>query len=152
MWKPSPATVDEPQTQPSQPQVSAPVAEERRRVAWIGASVVFKGELLSSEDLRIDGRIEGTIDVRNHDLIVGPSGQIVADIVAKTITVRGTVRGTLTASRRIEIRETAFIDGDITAPRLVIIEGATVQGHVHTEPTAVAAGDPVAVPLQAVGA
>jgi cytoskeletal protein CcmA (bactofilin family) len=136
--------------QTPQPHASAPEAEEKRRVAWIGASVVFKGELSSSEDLRIDGRIEGTIDVKNHDLIVGPSGQIVADIVAKTITIRGKVTGKMTATRRIEIRETALVEGDITAPRLVITDGATVQGHVHTEPTA--AIEPVAPALAAVGA
>jgi cytoskeletal protein CcmA (bactofilin family) len=109
-----------------------PVAEDKRTVAWIGKSVVFKGELTSAEDMRIEGRVEGTIQVRNHDLIVGPHAVIKAEIVAKTIMVQGTVAGTITATDRIKICETASIEGDITAPRLAITEGATLKGRLST--------------------
>lgn len=101
-------------------------------MAWVGQSVVFKGELISSEDLRIDGRVEGTINLGNHDLIVGPNGNVNAAVVAKTITVRGSVKGSLTAAERIEIRETATIEGDVTAPRLAITDGAAMRGRVKT--------------------
>jgi cytoskeletal protein CcmA (bactofilin family) len=143
MWTPKPTdSSDSAQTPGSTPASSAPLVDERRVVSWVGKAVVFKGELFSSEDMRIEGRVEGTIDVRDHDLIVGPNATINADVVAKTISVRGTVTGTLTASDRIEIRETATIAGDVTAPRLAIIEGATVEGRIHTMPRKAAAEEP----------
>jgi cytoskeletal protein CcmA (bactofilin family) len=133
MWnaQSTPETADQLQRS-SQPGKPTAVLEEKRAVAWIGKSVVFKGELISSEDMRIEGRVEGTIELRNHDLVVGPNAVILADVVAKTITVLGTVTGTLMATDRIKISETAAIDGDITAPRLAITEGATIKGHLQT--------------------
>jgi cytoskeletal protein CcmA (bactofilin family) len=124
-----PATGPLPST--NQPE-SAPPVQERRRVAWVGQSVVFKGELISSEDMRIDGRVEGTVTLGNHDLIVGPHGNVNAAVVARTITVRGTVKGALTAAERIEIRETATIEGEVTAPRLAIMDGAAMKCRVNT--------------------
>src|SRR5687768_10497276 len=133
MWnaQPMPDTLEQIQRQ-SQPARPASATDEKRPVAWIGKSVVFKGELTSSEDMRIEGRVEGTIEVRNHDLIVGPNAVIRADVVAKTIMVQGAVVGTLTATERIKICETASIDGDISAPRLAIVEGATLKGRLDT--------------------
>jgi cytoskeletal protein CcmA (bactofilin family) len=137
MWtaQPTPETAEQLQQRQSQPFKAAgpgPAVEEKRAVAWIGKSVIFKGELLSSEDMRIEGRVEGTIELRNHDLVIGPGAVIQADVIAKTIMVLGTVTGTLMATDRIKICETASIDGDITAPRLAIIEGATIKGRLHT--------------------
>jgi cytoskeletal protein CcmA (bactofilin family) len=132
MWNVKPEVTD--LQQPALPKSAVPtgIVGERRMVAWVGSSVVFKGELVSSEDMTIDGRLEGAIDLRNNDLVVGPNANLKADIVAKSITVRGTVTGTLTASDRIEICETATIEGDMSAPRFAIKEGATIQGHVQT--------------------
>lgn len=129
----------QPTTEQAQPPLAKPTAapsasDERRGVAWIGQSVVFKGELISAEDMRIEGRVEGTIELRNHDLVIGTNAKIQADIVAKTITVRGTVSGTMTASDRIDVRETASVEGDISAPRLSMADGATVKGRVSTGP------------------
>jgi cytoskeletal protein CcmA (bactofilin family) len=118
----------------AKPSMMNPAVAERRGTAWIGESVVFKGELISAEDLRIEGRVEGTIEVRNHHVVIGTHANIQADVHAKTITVRGTASGTLTASDRIEIGETASIQGNITAPRLTIADGATVEGLVQTGP------------------
>jgi cytoskeletal protein CcmA (bactofilin family) len=112
--------------------VAPPQIEERRVVAWIGQSVVFKGDLISSEDMRIEGRVEGTIEVRDHDLILGPKADIRGDVVAKTVTIRGAVTGSVTAGEKIEVTESAHVNGDLTSPRLAIVEGATVQGRVHT--------------------
>src|SRR3712207_2356630 len=99
----------------AQPQTTSPASpyrtsEERRVMAWVGKSVVFKGELLSSEDMTIDGRVEGTIEVRNHSLTVGPDADIHADIVAETVTVMGAVTGSITAHNKVEIRETASVE------------------------------------------
>ena len=104
MWnvQPAPETSEQTQRQ-SQLAKPAPVTDDKRTVAWIGKSVVFKGELTSAEDMRIEGRVDGTINVRNHDLIVGPHAVIRAEIVAKTIMVLGTVVGTMTATDRMSM-------------------------------------------------
>jgi cytoskeletal protein CcmA (bactofilin family) len=144
MWNPAPSSspTDLPKPEAPKSPANTQQVEERRVVAWIGQSVTFKGELVSSEDMRIEGKIEGTIELRNHDLTVGPNAQIRADIVAKTITVRGTVTGKLTASERIEIRETASIQGEITAPRLAVTDGANIQGRIQTKPSQAGKAEP----------
>jgi cytoskeletal protein CcmA (bactofilin family) len=109
-----------------------PPADERRAVAWVGKSVIFKGELISSEDMIIDGRVEGTIEVHDHALTVGPGAQIEADIAARSVTIRGSVTGTITASNLVEIRETGSVEGDIVAPHVSVAEGAVVRGRIDT--------------------
>jgi cytoskeletal protein CcmA (bactofilin family) len=107
-------------------------SEERRAIAWVGKSVVFKGELISSEDMIIDGRVEGTIEVNDHALTIGPAAQIRADISALSVTVRGTVTGTITAAGLVEIRETGSLEGDIISPHVSVAEGAVVRGKIDT--------------------
>lgn len=107
-------------------------AEERRVTVWVGKSVFFKGELVSSEDMSIDGRVEGTVDVRDHTLTIGPDAEIHANISAKTITIHGTVTGSIKASNKVDIRETGKVDGDITAPRVAMAEGADLHGRIDT--------------------
>jgi len=109
-----------------------PPADERRSIAWVGKSVIFKGELISSEDMIIDGRVEGTIEVHDHSLTIGPTAQIQADIAARSVTIRGTVTGTITAANLVEIRETGSIEGDIVAPHVSVAEGAVVCGRIDT--------------------
>ena len=107
-------------------------AEERRVMVWVGKSVVFKGELVSSEDMSIDGRVEGTVDVRDHTLTIGPDAEIHANISAKTITIHGAVTGSIKASEKVDIRESGKVDGDITAPRVAMAEGADLHGRIDT--------------------
>jgi cytoskeletal protein CcmA (bactofilin family) len=107
-------------------------AEERRVTVWVGKSVVFKGELVSSEDMSIDGRVEGMIDVREHGLTIGPDADIHANITAKTITIYGSVKGSIKAGGKVDIRETGTVHGDIAAPRIVIAEGAEIHGRIDT--------------------
>lgn len=109
--------------------------DERRSNAWIGQGVVIEGKIRSAQDLRIDGKVEGTIEVGNHSVIVGASAEIDADLAAKSILISGTVRGNVTASERIDIQATASIHGDVAAPRLVIADGAFVRGKVETAGT-----------------
>ena len=99
-----------------QPQTSAPATPghppgERRMVAWVGKSVVFRGDLTSLEDLTIDGRVEGTIELRDYTLTVGPDAHIEAGITAKTVTVLGTVNGTIELIQRLqgEVVSLAFL-------------------------------------------
>jgi cytoskeletal protein CcmA (bactofilin family) len=106
--------------------------EERRVVAWVGKSVIFTGELISSEDITVDGRVEGTIEVRNHALTVGPDADIRADIIARTVTVLGSVTGSIIAHEKVDIRETGALEGDIVSPRLAMADGAILRGRVET--------------------
>jgi cytoskeletal protein CcmA (bactofilin family) len=105
-------------------------AEDRRVVALVGKSVLFKGDLISLEDMTIDGRAEGTIEVRDHRLTVGPDAHIHADIVAKTVTILGTVTGTITTTEAVHIRESGSVEGNITSPRLAMADGAVLRGRV----------------------
>ncbi len=106
--------------------------EERRQVAWVGKSVVFKGDLSSSEDMIIDGTVEGSITVDSHGLTLGPDANIRATIVARKVTVLGAVRGSITAGEVVVLLETARVDGDILAPRLAIEDGALLSGRIST--------------------
>jgi cytoskeletal protein CcmA (bactofilin family) len=118
--------------------VAAPVLPERRpeterrQVAWIGKSVVLKGELISSEDMTIDGRVEGIIEVREHTLTIGADARIHADIAAKTVIVLGHIEGSVTASEKIVLGEHAVVQGDLTTARLNVTDGAVVRGRVET--------------------
>jgi cytoskeletal protein CcmA (bactofilin family) len=115
---------------PSTPRMHSP--DDRRAVAWVGKSVVFKGELTSSEDMTIDGRVEGTIDVRDHALTIGPDADIRANVTARVVKITGKVAGTVIAKDVVDLSETASVEGDIFSPRLAIAEGATLQGRVDT--------------------
>jgi cytoskeletal protein CcmA (bactofilin family) len=105
---------------------------ERRQVAWVGKSVVFKGELISSEDMIIDGRVEGIIEVREHTLTIGPDAKIHADVEAKTVVVLGRIEGAVNATEQIVLGEHAVVEGALTAARLSVTDGAIVRGRVET--------------------
>ena len=83
----------------------------------IGKSVVIKGELNGSEDLTIEGHVEGTIQLRDHVLTIGPNGRIKAQVFAKSVIVLGEVTGNVTASDKVDIRDNGSVDGDIVSPR-----------------------------------
>jgi cytoskeletal protein CcmA (bactofilin family) len=99
----------------------------------IGKSVVIKGELNGSEDLTIEGHVEGTIQLRDHVLTIGPNGRIKAQVFAKSVIVLGEVTGNVTASDKVDIRDNGSVDGDIVAPRVAIAEGAHFRGSVDMQ-------------------
>jgi cytoskeletal protein CcmA (bactofilin family) len=101
--------------------------------AHIGKSVVVKGELSGSEDLYVDGNVEGSIELRNNSLIVGPNGTVKAKISAKGVVIQGRVDGTVSASDRVEMRKTAVVKGDVTTQRIAIEEGASFQGKIDIQ-------------------
>ena len=105
--------------------------------AWIGKSIVIEGDLASSEDLTIAGRIEGDISVPEHSLTITPDARIRGNVEAKFVAVHGAVNGTITASEKVEVAETGSVDGDIHAPRMMIAEGATLRGQVGVKAPAV---------------
>ena len=108
----------------------------------IGKSVVIKGELNGSEDLTIEGHVEGTIQLRDHVLTIGPNGRIKAQVFAKSVIVLGEVTGNVTASEKVDIRDNGSVDGDIVSPRVAIAEGAHFRGTVDMQRKGVAAAQP----------
>jgi len=109
-----------------------PTADERRHAAWIGKSLFVRGDVISSEDLVIDGTFEGTIEVGDHALTIGPAAEVKADLVAKIITIHGAVVGNVTARERLDLQASASVDGNVKAPRFAMADGATLRGSVVT--------------------
>ncbi|MBI1951457.1 MAG: polymer-forming cytoskeletal protein [Acidobacteria bacterium] len=99
----------------------------------IGPSIMIKGELQGDEDLTIDGRVEGKIELRDHNLTIGPNGKIKADLHANTIVIAGDVQGNAHAKERVEIAPTGRLTGDIASPRITIADGAHFKGSVDME-------------------
>ena len=99
----------------------------------IGKSVVIKGELNGSEDLTIEGQVEGKIELRQNVLTIGPNGRIKAQVFAKSVVVLGEVTGNVTASEKVDIRDNGSVDGDIAAPRVAIAEGAHFRGSIDMQ-------------------
>jgi cytoskeletal protein CcmA (bactofilin family) len=99
-----------------------------RGAAVIGKSVMIKGQIISREDLTIDGEVEGTVELQEHRLTVGPHGKVRADIKAREIIVLGNVYGNVEVADKIEIRKDAKLVGDIKTARIVIEDGAYFKG------------------------
>ena len=112
----------------------------------IGKSVVIKGELNGSEDLTIEGHVEGKIELRQNVLTIGPNGRIKAQVYAKSVIVLGEVTGNVTASEKVDIRDNGSVDGDIVSPRVAIAEGAHFRGSVDMQRKGAAAAQPSAKP------
>ena len=85
--------------------------ESRTDIAHIGKSVVIKGELSGSEDLYLDGEVEGSIELRDHSLTIGPNGHVRANINAKEVIVQGKVEGNITGTDRVELRKSDLLGG-----------------------------------------
>ena len=116
--------------------MASPEIDERRVTGWIGHGVAIEGRITSARDLRIDGKVEGTIEVGDHGVTVGPGAEIKADLVVKWILIGGAVIGDITATERVEVKEGASVKGAITTPRLLLAEGAVVNGAVDAAGTA----------------
>src|SRR5437016_2123833 len=159
--------------QPAQAPTGTPVTRSEashhteKDIVNIGKSVVIKGELNGSEDLTVEGKVEGTIQLREHVLTIGPNGRIKAQVFAKSVIVLGEVTGNVTASDKVDIRDNGSVDGDIVSPRVAIAEGAHFRGSVDmqrkggpaaqgqgkpAQPQAVASQQPQPAPAQRVGA
>ena len=134
MWK-----REEP-AQPVRPAVvgaigSAPAgeAESANPNAIIGKSIVVKGELRGSEDLTIEGQVEGKIALKQHVLTIGVHGRIRAQVFAKSVVVLGEVIGNIDATEKVAIRNEGTVEGDIKAPRVAIAEGAKFRGGIDMQ-------------------
>lgn len=107
--------------------------------AVIGRSIHIDGDLRGEEDLRIEGDVSGTIQLRNNNLTVGQDGKIKADLYAKSIVVDGTVEGDLYGAERVSIRKNASVRGNVISPRVSLEEGARFKGSIEMDPEAVEA-------------
>jgi cytoskeletal protein CcmA (bactofilin family) len=130
---PTPAT---PSAPPPSTAATAPSAAPRqieRGIVNIGKSVVIKGELTGSEDLTIEGHVEGKIELRDNVLTIGANGKIKAQVFAKAVIVLGEVVGNVTAAEKVDIRDNGSVEGDIVSPRVAIAEGALFRGSVDMQ-------------------
>ncbi len=105
----------------------------QNEVARVGKSVVIKGAISGSEDLYVDGEVEGSIELRSNSVTIGPNGKVKASVNAKSIVVQGKVDGSLIASDRLDLRKTAVVTGDVTTQRIAIEEGAFLKGKVDIQ-------------------
>ncbi len=139
-----PATPSTPAVPPTM--AHGPEPERRhmdaRDVVNIGKSVVIKGELNGSEDLTVEGHVEGKIELKDHVLTIGPHGRIKAEIFAKAVIVLGEVIGNILASEKVDIRDNGSVDGNIISPRVAIAEGAHFRGSVDMQRKAEPAAKP----------
>ena len=113
----------------------------------IGKSVSIRGELTASEDLYLDGEIQGTVSLPGNRLTIGPNSKVQADISVRDVIVFGRLEGNIRASGRVELRQSAVMLGDITASRLSIEENASVKGRIEITGTAAAPKHEPATPI-----
>jgi cytoskeletal protein CcmA (bactofilin family) len=99
-------------------------------VANIGKSISIRGDLTGNEDMVIDGQVEGKVDLPNNQLTVGADGKVKAEVHAKSVVVVGLVDGNVFGLERVEIQATGRIEGDVTAPKLIVAEGAQLNGAI----------------------
>jgi cytoskeletal protein CcmA (bactofilin family) len=130
----APAAADTGRT-PSTSTPSEPLRGMEKSTVNIGKSVVIKGELNGSEDLTIEGQVDGKIELRQNVLTIGPNGKIKAQVFAKAVVILGEVTGNVTATEKVDIRDNGSVDGDIAAPRVAIAEGAHFRGSIDMQRT-----------------
>jgi cytoskeletal protein CcmA (bactofilin family) len=108
-----------------------------REVAVIGPSIHIDGDLRGEEDLLIEGEVNGTVQLKNNSLTIGPQGKIRADVYAHSIYVDGYMEGDLYGSERVHIRKSAQVRGNVTSPRVSLEDGAKFKGSIEMDPQAV---------------
>jgi cytoskeletal protein CcmA (bactofilin family) len=132
--RPTPTTPSSPQptAQSTTPhETSKP--REAITVANIGKSLHIKGELSGSEDLTIDGKVEGKISLNGQHVTIGPNGHVTAEIHAKSVIVGGQMKGNIIADDRVEIAATGSMLGDVRAPRVVLVDGSRFKGSIDMD-------------------
>src|SRR5580765_1117327 len=159
MWKRDEAvrpTTGQPVAPPPNPSPTVAATPQReagtsmeKDIVNIGKSVVIKGELNGSEALTIEGHVEGTIQLRDHVLTIGPNGRIKAQVFAKSVIVLGEVNGNITASDKVDIRDNGSVEGDLISPRIAIAEGAHFKGSIDMQRKAAGPQAQAAKPAQA---
>jgi cytoskeletal protein CcmA (bactofilin family) len=123
---------------------------ENKNAATIGKAVKVVGQIFSREDLFVDGDVEGTIELLEHKLTVGPNGKVNSAVKARDVVVLGSIHGNVEAAERIEIKKDARLVGDIKTARIVIEDGAYFKGSIDiVKPEAKPQPKPQAAPVAA---
>ena len=146
MW-----TKQQPQSEPSAPAQTAKPAvvafsnppahapalgsSPARSSARLGSSLQIKGHITGTEDLQIDGKVEGAISLRGHGLTVGPSAQLTSEVHAREVVVYGKVVGNVHARDRVDVKTDGSVIGDISTARISIEDGAHFKGRIEIDPT-----------------
>jgi cytoskeletal protein CcmA (bactofilin family) len=139
MWKSTPGSDTKPMNTNAAPAMPTPARpsldsarpkEFQSEMAHIGKSVIIRGELSGSEDLYLDGEVEGNISLTEHNFIVGPNGRVRANIIAKDVVIHGKVDGNVQGHERVELKKSAVLSGDISTQRIVIEDGAFFKGAI----------------------
>ncbi len=125
-----------------------PITTRSETVAQIGTATTFKGELAGEQNLEINGKVEGAVNVPDHQVTIGPGGVVIANILGKSVVVIGTVSGNVVASERVEVQSAGSVEGDIRAPSLVVQNGARINGTIAMEEPGAASGADPAVPAR----
>ena len=116
------------------------VSTERRQIAWIGQGVTVEGKIVSNQDIRIDGHVSGSIEVGDHELLLGAGSELKANVNARSVLIGGKVEGDVTATERVQIQSTGVLLGDVVAPRLIIQDGGMLRGKADVAGTRATGG------------
>lgn len=103
--------------------------------ALIGASVMIKGSVSGAENITIEGQVDGSIDFSSHEVVIGKSGRVSADVTAKTIRIDGEVEGDIAGHEKVVISKTGKVQGNIVAPRVTLEDGAKFRGSIDMDPS-----------------
>ena len=152
MWSKSQAVAEPPAVSPapgssspvvpfSNPSVARLGGSSARNSARIGASIVIKGHVTGDEDLQIDGKVEGPISLRGHELTVGPTAALHSEIHAGEVVISGNVVGNIHSRGRVDIRKDGSLIGDISSARISIEDGAHFKGRIEIDPSKSQAAD-----------
>jgi cytoskeletal protein CcmA (bactofilin family) len=134
---------------PPKPMAAEPPREPavmRSGMATIGKGLAVKGSIGGSEDLYVDGEVEGAIELRENNITIGPNGKVHANVTARDIVVLGRIKGNVRAGDRLELRKTGSLIGDIVTARIIIEDGAYFKGSIDIQKPGVAAAPPAPAP------
>src|SRR5437588_4761741 len=159
VWKKTDENPSYPEPAPTAPRpaAQAPAADPRRAdraTATVGPSIFIKGDLSGDEDLVIEGRVEGKIDLKQHNVTIGKNGRVRADVFGNTVIVEGEVDGNLFAQQQAIVCTSGAVRGNITAPRVMLEDGSRFRGSIdmETKETKPAAGSHEPPPRAGAGA
>lgn len=130
----APAPAD--RSPPAPPPKMTNGVSQARDIAVIGPSITIKGDVAGEESLVVDGKVDGTVTLGNHDLTVGQSGVVTAGVTGRVVRIEGQVHADIQASEKVAITRTGRVHGDVVAPRVSLEDGARFKGRIDMDPGA----------------
>ena len=118
----------------NEPQSKSRYSNSKESAAAIGSSIRIRGDVTGDENLIIQGEVEGTVKVQNHNVTISKTGKVKANIIAKQIIIEGELEGDMNGDEKVIIRETGNVYGNIVAPRVTLEDGALFKGSIEMEP------------------